>query len=827
MTVANATKAGSTETTPVSTTEATAGDETVRVGVFVCHCGKNIGGVIDSAEVARYAEGLPGVVMSKDNMYTCAEPGQAEIRSAIEKYGLNRVVVAACSPKMHEPTFKRTCAEAGLNPYLFEMANIREHGSWVHMHEPEAATAKAKDLVRMAVAKVRLARPLTDRRVPVTKAAMVVGGGVAGMQAALDLADQGIPVHLIEKTPSLGGRVAHLYRTFPHYQSAGCVITPKMAKVRSHPNITLLTDSEVASVDGFIGNFDVHVRQKARHVTQSCDSCGKCAEVCPIEVPDEHQAGLVCRKAIYLPFPEAVPNRYVIDTESCNGCGACVKACPRSAVDLGEEGCDHELKIGAMVVATGSQAYDAGAAGEFGYGRLSDVVTTSTLERMLDPAGPTGGRIVRPSDGREARSVAFIQCVGSRQKEGNEYCSRICCMTSIKQARELVERDSDVDVSVYYRDIRTPKKEYERAYADARESGVLFLRGGVEDVVQTDGSLTVVAASEFLEEQTEQAVDMVVLSTGCVPDARADAVRDVLKIPVGPDGFFMETHPKLKPVETVIDGVFLAGSCLFPKDIREAIAQGSGAAGKVYGVLSKTELELDAIISHIDQELCSGCQQCIKQCPFQAIVADPLPEGDKRKVVARVIEAACKGCGVCAGACLKGAVDCRGFTDAQVYAQIDAALEEDPGGKILAFCCNWCSYAGADFAGVARYQYPPQARVVRVMCSGRISKDMVLHAFEKGAGLVLVSGCHKPGDCHYVDGNFRCEERVQSLWKTLPRRGIDPARLRLEWVSAAEGVVWARIMREMAAQLATLELSKPFTPEEPAPAPGATEGLAT
>ncbi|HEY5432261.1 MAG TPA: hydrogenase iron-sulfur subunit, partial [Coriobacteriia bacterium] len=482
---------------------------------------------------------------------------------------------------------------------------------------------------------------------------------------------------------------------------------------------------------------------------------------------------------------------------------------------------------GAMVVATGSQSYDPGVLGDFGYGLLPDVVTTTTLERMLDPTGPTAGHVVRPSDGREARNVAFIQCVGSRQTEGNEYCSRICCMTSIKQARELAERDPEADISVYYRDIRAPKKEYERAYADARVSGVLFLRGDVEGVYETDGSLTVKAANEFLREETEQVVDLVVLSTGCVPDASADSVRDILKVPVGPDGFFMETHPKLKPVETVIDGVFLAGSCLFPKDIREAIAQGSGAAGKVYGVLSKSELELDAIIAHIDPDLCSGCQTCIKQCPFQAIVADPLPEGDKRKVVARVVEAACKGCGVCAGACLKGAVDCRGFTDAQVFAQIDAALEEDPQSKILAFCCNWCSYAGADFAGVARYQFPPSARVVRVMCSGRISKEMVLHAFDKGVGLVLVSGCHKPGDCHYVDGNFRCEERIQSLWKTLPRRGIDPARLRLEWVSAAEGVVWARIMREMAKQLATLDLSEPFTPEGAAPAPGAAEGLAT
>ena len=825
--MADAIAPDSPETAPAHTPEAPASAEEVRVGVFVCHCGKNIGGVIDAAEVARYAEGLPDVVMPKDNLYTCAEPGQAEIRSAIDRYGLNRVVVAACSPKMHEPTFKRTCAEAGLNPYLFEMANIREHGSWVHMREPEAATAKAKDLVRMAVAKVRLARPLTDRRVPVTKAAMVVGGGIAGMQAALDIADQGIPVHLVEKTPSLGGRVAHLYRTFPHYQSAACVVVPKMAKVLAHPNITVLTDSEVASVDGFIGNFDVHVSQRARHVSPDCDSCGTCAEVCPIEVPDEHQAGLASRKAIHLPFSEAVPNRYVIDMEACDRCGACVDACPKSAIDLGEEGCDHEFKVGAMVVATGSQSYDPGVLGDFGYGLLPDVVTTTTLERMLDPTGPTAGHVVRPSDGREARSVAFIQCVGSRQTEGNEYCSRICCMTSIKQARELAEHDPGADVSVYYRDIRAPKKEYERVYADARESGVLFLRGNVEGVYETDGSLTVKAANEFLREQTEQAVDMVVLSTGCVPDASADSVRDILKVPVGPDGFFMETHPKLKPVETVIDGVFLAGSCLFPKDIREAIAQGSGAAGKVYGVLSKSELELDAIVAHIDPDLCSGCQTCIKQCPFQAIVADPLPEGDKRKVVARVVEAACKGCGVCAGACLKGAVDCRGFTDAQVFAQIDAALEEDPQSKILAFCCNWCSYAGADFAGVARYQFPPSARVVRVMCSGRISKEMVLHAFDKGVGLVLVSGCHKPGDCHYVDGNFRCEERIQSLWKTLPRRGIDPARLRLEWVSAAEGVVWARIMREMAKQLATLDLSEPFTPEGAAPAPGAAEGLAT
>ena len=779
--------------------------EQPRIGVFVCHCGKNIGGVVDSAEVARFAAGLPDVVVSKDNMYTCAEPGQAEIRALIREHSLTRVVVAACSPKMHEPTFKRTCAEAGLNPYLFEMANIREHVSWVHMHDPAAATEKAKDLVRMAVAKVRLAQPLEDRRVPVTKAALVLGGGMAGMQAAIDLADQGNPVYLVEKEWSLGGTAARLYRVFPDQDLAACVVTPKMAQVSAHPNITVLTGAEIGSFEGFIGNFQVRVHQRPRCVSEDCDGCGRCSEACPVQVPDEHQAGLSMRKAVHLPFARAVPDRYVVDLAACDLCGACVDACPSGAIDLTQAGAELDLEVGACVVATGSGSFDPAASGAYGFGSQADVITNQMLDRMLDPEGPTAGNVLRRSDGRPARSVAFIQCVGSREPEGNEYCSRICCMTSIKQASELAKLGADV--TVYHRDIRAGKKDYEHAYTRARESGVLFLRGDVTSVDVSDDGLLVSAKNVFFGEGTDQKVDLVVLAVGCVPHPTTDSVRDILKVPVGPDGFFMETHPKLKPVESVIDGVFLAGSCLGPKDIAEAVAQGSGAAGKVCGVLSKDHLELDAIVSHIDADACAGCLVCVKQCPFHAIVTDPVD--DKRKQVARVVEAACKGCGVCGGACTKGAVECDGFTDAQIEAQIDAALEDRPNEKILAFCCNWCSYAGADFAGVARYQYPPQARVIRVMCSGRISKGMILRAFDRGAGLVLVSGCHPPGDCHYVDGNSRCQERVEQLKKQLPRRGIDPERLRLEWVSAAEGVVWQRIMKEMAEQLETLEIPAP------------------
>lgn len=776
--------------------------EEIRIGVYVCHCGKNIAAVIDTSTVADFASSLNDVVVARENTYCCAETGQAQIRDDIKEHNLNRVVIASCSPKLHEPTFRRTVAEAGLNPYLMEMVNIREHCSWVHMREHDAATKKAMDLVKMGVAKARLLQPLIDREVPTTKNALVIGGGIAGLQAASDIANAGHHVYLVEKAPTLGGKVAQLSGVSSGYKSPECLLIPRMTEAMTHPNIEVFTNAEVKSVDGYIGNFKVKIVKHPRYVKESCILCGECSAVCPAEVANEFNAGMDSRKAIYLPFEQATPSTYVIDMDNCTKCGLCVETCPVDAIYLEDREEELELDIGSIIVATGFESFDPQNKPKYSYSQFKNVITSLQLERMLDPEGPTDGKPLRPSDGREPTKIAFIQCVGSREEDGNQYCSKICCMSTIKQAKTLKTLFPEADITVYYRDIRIPRREFEEMYREVREAGVLFVRGTIKDVSETeDNNLLISAYSDTLNDLIVQDVEMVVLAVGLEHCRDGDLIKGIVKIPTSPDGFFMEAHPKLKPIDTVIDGVYLAGACLSPKDIAESVTQASGAAAKVCGLFSKDRLKLDGIISKVDTDTCIGCGICIKQCPFHAIMEDEI-EGEKK---ARVVEAACKGCGICAGACPTGAIEALSFTTEQLHAQIDAALEFNPGDKIIAFCCNWCSYAGADFAGVSRLQYPTNVRIIRTMCSGRLSKDIILYAFDKGAGMVLVSGCHPPGDCHYVSGNYRCEERVNSLMKALPKKGIDPKRLRLEWISAAEGVVFQRVTKEMANQLKDLK----------------------
>jgi len=667
-----------------------AGDgQEIRIGVYVCHCGLNIAQTVDCAEVAQYAAALPDVVIAKENMYSCADPGQNQIKDDIVEYGLNRVVVAACSVKMHGPTFMNVCCEAGLNPYLFEMVNIREHCSWVHMRDKQGATAKAKDQVKMAVGKVHFARPLEDRLVPMTQAGLVIGGGVSGLQAALDMANAGHPVYLVEKAPYLGGRATQLERVFDRSERTSCLVNPVIMRVLNHPKIRVFTSTEIEDISGYIGSFKASLRIHPRFVTEDCDACGACCEACPIKVPDEFQSCQAERSAIYLPHTDCLPYRYCIDPESCNRCGECVGSCPQKAIDLEMPERAETIEIGTIVLAVGSKPYQPPPDNPWGYDGKGDVLTSLELERFLDGNGPTRGKPVRRSDGKLPGRLAFIQCVGSREPEGNGWCSRICCMNTIKEAVELKKRYPVMKISVYHNDIRAYKKEHEEMYRQARASGVIFLRGRVEGVERQDGGFRVLAADEVLGRMTVQDVDMVVLATGMVPSDDAQKFQNMLKVPTSADGFMLEAHPKLKPLETAIDGVMLAGSCQFPKDVGDCMLQASGAAAKCMGLLCKEEIELDAIISHIDQEKCNGCLVCVKSCPFSAIVTDEVEIEGKKKKRARVIAASCKGCGVCAARCKQDAVEAQGFTDEEIYAQIDAALEENPEGKVLALVCHW------------------------------------------------------------------------------------------------------------------------------------------
>ena len=773
--------------------------EKLRIGVFICHCGKNIGAVVDPAAVAEYAKTLPDVVFVIENLYTCAEPGQEEIRKAIKEHNLNRVVVASCSPKLHEPTFRRTLTEAGLNKYLFEMVNIREHCSWVHMKEKEKATKKAMDLVRMGVAKARLLQPLEDITVPVKKEALVLGGGVAGCQAALDLADLGFKVNLVEKDPSIGGIMAQLDKTLPTMDCSICILGPKLVDVGKHENINLITNAELKSVDGFIGNFKVKVEVKPRYVDMTkCNGCGECVDVCPVILPNQYDMQLKPRKAIYCSFAQAVPLVYAIDKDKCIECGMCMDACDLNAINLDQEPQEINLEVGTVIVATGAEPFDATRKEEYGYGKLENVITSLEFERIICASGPTGGDLLR-RDGGHAKKVGFVQCVGSRdEKCGNKYCSSYCCLATIKQAMLIKEHDPEAEIYIFYTDIRAFGKGYEDLYARGREEGLIFIRGRPSSIKENPKNKNpiIVVENTLTNELMEVEVDLAVLAIGLQPTEGARNVAQMLHIPIGADGFFIESHPKLKPVDTPVDGIYICGTSAQPRDIKDSVTTGSAAAARASIPMGAGKFSVEGITSVlVHPEKCTACAICTTKCPYGAIQVK-----EKGKTPAIIIEASCKGCGTCVADCPFKALDQRHFADEQIFAQIDAALEEDPEDKIISFNCNWCSYAGADLAGVSRFQYPTNVRIIRVMCSGRVSKEMIMRAFEKGAGMVLVAPCH-PSDCHYISGNLHAKNRIDQLYKVLPSKGIDPRRLRLEYVSAAEGLVYQRLIKEMTEQL--------------------------
>ncbi len=791
-------------------------NEQIRVGVFVCHCGKNIAGTIDCKAVADYAKGLEDVVYSVHNLYTCSEAGQAELKKAIVEHNLNRVVVASCSPKMHELTFRACVAEAGLNPYLMEMANIREHNSWVHSSDPEGATKKAMDQVKMAVSKARLLKPLQPIRVPITKRAMVLGGGVAGMTAALNIADSGHEVILVEKKASLGGMASFLDKTFPKVDCTYCQLQELLNKVVSNPRIKILPLSEAKEISGFVGNFEVKVVRRPTYVNDSCTGCGMCLEACPETLPDEVLNHLHVRKPITLVSSSSahtllcanssvwdrntvhiqsmpIASRVaVIDKSYCTSCGACEEICPVRAIELDQPSIEESYKVGAIVVATGFELFDPRRKPEYGYSKLKDVITSLELERMLSPIGPTHGNVERPSDGNEPKKVAFIQCVGCRDDKANPYCGKICCLITLKQAILLKERSPDMDIVVFYMDMRTGGKEYEALYTKAQKLGCRFVRGRPSEIVEEGHNLAIKSEDTLTGKPFIEKFEMVVLATGIEAPKDAKRLSEMLKIPLDPYGFFMEAHIKLKPAETVVDGVMLAGSCSGPMDLPSSVSRGHASASKVISLFSKDEIELEPIVSHVDSTICRGCLACTKMCPFQAV--RPIEVAGGKKI--EVLESLCKGCGTCVAGCPYGALDQYHFSEEQINAQIDAALETDPSDKIISFNCNWCSYAGADFAGVSRLQYPTNVRIIRVMCSGRISTKIIMRAFEKGAGMVLVAPCH-PADCHYISGNAWAKKRIEQAKSMLSKKGIDPDRLWFVYVSAAEGNVYQRTIIEM------------------------------
>ncbi len=781
-----------------------------RIGVFICHCGLNIAGVLDIKELVEYAKTLTNVVYVKDNRYTCADPGQEEIRKSIKEHKLNRVVVAACSPRMHEPTFRRTVSDVGLNPFLFEMANIREFSSWCHPSTPKEATDKAKDIIKMAVAKSRLLQPLQTIEVPVTNKALVIGGGIAGMNAALDLAEMGFKVYLLEKGESIGGHMAQLDKTFPTLDCSICIEGPKMVDVGRHPNIEIIAFADLLNVSGFIGNFKVKIRKNPKYViAENCTGCGECKDACPIEYPNEWDMNLGVRKAISVPFDQAVPLVYTINKDYCIECFKCVDACgARQAINFEQKPEEIELEVGAIIVATGYDIYFPYDNPLYGYGKYANVLTSLEFERLILAAGPTGGKVVRASDGEKPHSVAFIQCVGSRDKNKYPYCSNFCCMYTLKHVVQLKEKyKQDVEVYVFYMDMRSNFKGYEEFYDRARELGVNFIRGRVSRILEIPETKNLIVHAEdtMLGQPIEIEAEMVVLATAAIPKKGTDEMARILNLTRGSDGFFMESHPKLKPIDAPTDGIFLAGACQGLKDIPYSVSQGSGAASRAATVLSKPKWKIEPIVAIVDPTKCRNvatkCGICAERCPYGSIRVE-------EKKPAEVITAMCHGCGTCVAECPADAITQMHFTDAQVMAQIRAALEENPEEKILAFLCNWCSYAGADLAGTSRFEYPPTIRPIRVMCSGRVDRDFVLEALRLGAGMVLVGACHLPYDCHYISGNWKMKARMDALAPMLHKLGLSPERFRVEYVSAAEGVKFAEVVREMTEQMYALGKEK-------------------
>lgn len=659
-----------------------------KIGVFVCHCGTNIAATVDVEAVAEAARHVPGVVYATDYTYMCSQSGQDLIKDAVKKYGLTGVVVCSCSPRMHEKTFRKAVDSIGMNPYMLEIANIREQCSWVHK-DKEVGTEKAISLMKAAVAKVELDTPLTAGETPVVKRALVIGGGIAGMQTALDIADAGYDVDIVEKNPTIGGKMAQLDKTFPTLDCSSCIVTPKMVDVGQNDKIHIYSYSEVTDVKGFVGNFKVTIKRKARYVDETkCTGCGLCTEKCPMKkAPNEFNLGLNNRTAIYIPFAQAVPKVATIDPDYClmlnkGVCGLCSKVCGADAINYKDTDKEIEVEYGAIVAATGYEIMDVSKYDEYAYAQSPDVVTSLEYERLMNAAGPTGGELLRPSDHKRPKTIVFVQCVGSREcdstRGGKPYCSKICCMYTAKHAMLTKDHYPETDIYVFYIDVRTPGKNFDEFYRRAVEQyGVHYIKGAVGKVTPENGKLIVQASDLLMNEQLTINADMVVLAAAIEPSHSARHLATLLTASMDTNDWFTEAHPKLRPVESPTAGVFLSGVCQGPKDIPETVAQAGAAASKVIGLLSKDKLAGNPCVAHSDEMMCTGCSQCADVCPYGAItyVDKEFRMPDRTTKVRRVAEvnpAVCQGCGACTVTCPSGAMDLNGFSNSEIMAEVDA-----------------------------------------------------------------------------------------------------------------------------------------------------------
>jgi len=647
-----------------------------RIGVFVCHCGINIAQNVDVKALTEYVSHLNGVVVAKEYKYMCSDVGASLIKNTIKEFKLDGVVIASCSPRMHEHTFRRVANDGGVNPYRVEISNIREQCSWAHSNK-EQATEKAKYLVRSAVSKALSLEPLKPSTLKVIPEALVIGGGIAGIQASLDLANDGFKVHLVERDPSIGGHMAQLDKTFPTLDCSSCILTPKMMEVANHDNIELLSYSEVTSIDGSIGNYTVKIRKKPRYVdVDKCTGCGDCASACRLKerIISEFNQGMGKRGAAYMPFPQAVPLKYVIDDKKClfltkGKCGdepLCMKACGQGAINFDQKEEIVERKVGAIVVTTGYDVMDPTVVYEYGYDQSPDVITTLEMERLISSSGPTKGEILRPSNQQKPKSVTFILCVGSRDETQCTWCCRIGCMTALKQVYLLREKlGEDVEINVCYNDLRSFGKGYEEFYRKVRGLHLNMFRGHPSEVRTLKDNLKIDIFDTTTSKLFEIKTDMVVLVPAMIPRTDATDFSRLLHLTLSGDGFLLEAHPKLRPVDTFVNGIFIAGCCQGPKDIQDTVAQASAAASRAATILSQDELEIDPLIAMVDEDVCTGCGICVEVCPYEARTLN------ERKRIAEVNDALCTGCGSCIAACPSNASIHKNFTKKQLLNMVD------------------------------------------------------------------------------------------------------------------------------------------------------------
>jgi heterodisulfide reductase subunit A len=756
-----------------------------RTALFLCHCGTNIDSVIDFAVLRQRYEHRPNVVFV-DEAHFCIEQGLNRIRDTIRAEKIERVVVAACSPRLHGELLSKTVEEAGLNRGYLTIANIREQCSWVHWDNPAAATAKAQVMIDAALLMAQETLPLHSLKVPITQRVMVIGGGVAGVTTAINLAETGHKVVLVEKSGFLGGHMAKWDKLAPTLDCSLCILGPLMTRVINHPNVQVLTLSDVTDVHGTPGDYHVTVHQRPRYVDlDSCNGCNKCLEICPIDVPNEYDYGLGTRKAVVRPYPSSVPLAPFIDMDACVGCRSCVGVCEKESIKFEDVEKDRRFKVGAIVVATGFEPFDPRIKTELRYGKLSDVVTTPELERLLNPAGPTLGRVVRPSNGEAPRRVAFVQCVGSRDLHINRpYCSRTCCIAAVKEAVQLRQALPDTEVYIFYLDMRTFGKGFEELYERAgQQHHVTFIRGRVAEIEAdpTTHRLLIRAEDTELCQPIELAVDLAVLSVGMDANPTNAALAALLNVPLDENHYFLEQHPKLDPTGTYSAGVFLSGTAQSPKDIADTVAHAGLAAAQAASLLTRRKLAIEVHAPILTQaDSCEGCRLCEKACDAHAITLGP-----NHKPV--IDELACTGCGACVAVCPTGALDLPGFTRAQLAAAVQAACQENPlKPVIVGFLCHWCAYAAADSAGVSRIRYPPQFIPIRVPCTGRLDSLLILEAFSQGADGVAVLGCHEQ-DCHHRTGVLKAKARLEKILPLLRESGVEPARIFVGATSASEG----------------------------------------